>query len=278
MSPVRSATLALGLALGLAPAHAAAQTPASDAACATAYTKGQDDRLAGRLYAARTAFLSCSAAICPAVVATDCQRWASEVEADLPTIRVHASDAAGHAIAGLSVAVDGTRLGPEQLARPLVLESGPHTLRFEAPGYAPLELERALRPTDREIAVNAVFVPPAPPEPARPAPASVRRVPTASWVLAGVGAVALGSSAYFGIRTKSRYDELKTSCAPNCSDDQADSVRHLALASDVALLTSLAAFGAAAWVYLAAPSEPPKAALLVAPRGDGVSLGLRLSF
>lgn len=279
MSWFRSGTLLLGLMLGLAPAQAEAEPSASDAACATAYTKGQDDRLAGRLYAARTAFLSCAATSCPPVVATDCQRWASEVEADLPTIRIRVSDAAGQAVAGVNVWVDGTPLSAEQLARPLVLEAGPHTLRFEAPGYTPLELESSLRPTDREIAVNAVLAPPAPPAPpALPAHGPARHVPTASWVLAGVGAVALGTSVYFGVRTKSRYDELETRCAPDCSNEQADSVRHLALGSDVALITSLAAFGAAAWVYLASASEPSKAALLIAPRGDGASVGLRLSF
>lgn len=277
MSVVRSKSFPLGLALAftLGAAPGSAQTAASDAACATAYTKGQDDRLAGRLYAARTAFLSCAAAICPAVVVSDCQRWAREVEADLPTIRIRVRDARGNALRSVSVSADGTPLTAEQLAQPVVLEAGPHTLRFEAPGYAPLELEQALRPTDREIAVDAVLSPPAPPKPLTPTHA---RVPTASWVLAGVGAVALGTSAYFGIRTKSRYDDLKASCAPRCSSDDADSVRHSALASDLALATSLAAFGAAAWVYFASGNEPAKAALFVTPRPGGASSGFRVSF
>src|SRR6187402_996948 len=197
MSVLRSNTAAFVLALTatLGPAQASAQSAVKDASCANAYTQGQDDRLAGRLYAARTAFLSCAAATCPAVVASDCRRWASEVEADLPTIRIQVHDARGNVVQGARVWVDSAPLTTEQLAAPLVLEAGPHTLRFEAAGFAPLELQQALRPTDREIAVSAVLSPPVPAAPLAPRPS--KPVPTGSWVLAGVGAVALGASGYF---------------------------------------------------------------------------------
>jgi hypothetical protein len=219
--------------------------------------------------------LRCADSRCPAAVAADCERWAREVEADLPTVRIRVTDARGDAVHDVAVDADGVRLSAEQLAGSIVLEAGPHTLRFEAPGFDPLVLTRALRPTDREVDVHAVLAPPAPPT----ASAAPRHgVPTASWVLAGVGAVALGTSLYFGLDAKSRYDDLKASCAPNCASGDADDVRRRSLVADVALVTSLAAFGAAAFVYFGSRSEPAAAAWYVAPRPDGAASGVRVSF
>lgn len=276
MSPARcrARTLALCCAL-LAPA--AARGDDIDPSCATAYAKGQDDRLAGRLFDARTAFERCAVPTCPEALAQDCATWAAEVEADLPTVVIHVTDAHGRQLPSLRVFADGNPIAASQLKRPLVLEAGPHQLRFEAAGYETVTVRTALRPTDRELEVRAILY--APGDKAKaPAPRS-SRVPTLSLVLAGVGAVALGTSAYFGLAARRQYDELERTCAPYCRSEDADAMESKALASDIALGTSLVALGAATWIFFGTRDEP-KAAVVVSPRlsGKGGNASVRVTF
>lgn len=269
----RATTFALCSALLPAGAHAADVAPS----CATAYAKGQDDRLAGRLFDARSAFKLCAVSACPVELASDCARWASEVEADLPTVVLHVVDTQGRALPAVRVFADGRAVATSELSRPLVLEAGPHSLRFEAEGYEATQVQTALRPTDRELEVRATLYEQgekARIEPRQPPSAGI---PKLSVALAGVGLVALGTSAYFGLAAQSRYNELEQSCAPDCRRADADAVESKALISDIALATSLVALGAAAWVFFGT-AEKPRAALVVAPRSDGGDARVRLTF
>jgi hypothetical protein len=266
------APLILALAVvGLCPwAHGA-----DPEACSIAYARGQEERLAGRLFNARTAFEQCASPTCSAL-ASDCARWLEEVEADLPTIVVTVRDERGSPVASLKVSIDGAPVPLARLSSPIVLEAGPHDLRFEAPGYDPVLVEKALRPSDREVPVVVTLRPPQ----ARrqtPPPDAPRPVPTASWILAGAGAVALGGSIYFGVRASSEYDELKRSCAPACEPSASDELWQSAVLSDVALATSVVAFTAAAVLYFTRPTKPA-AALAIAPTVRGAQARLLLSF
>jgi hypothetical protein len=255
----------------------AARADASSEACSSAYTKGQEDRLAGRLYSAREAFKVCEEASCPAALAADCKHWKAEVEADLPTIRVKVTNAQGAAIEHPQLFSDGVSVPEAALAQPVILEAGPHVLRVEAAGYRALEVEKALRPSDREIEV--VLVMHALDEPAPSGAKPGHPVPALAIALASVGVVALGSSLYFGLSSHNQYEDLKSKCAPYCPQSDADSVRSKALISDVALLTSAAAFGAAAWLFFGAtPDRPPAAALKLEPSARGAGLRLHVAF
>jgi len=245
----RFVTAALVASLGMS-TGATASAQVSSEACASAYARGQEDRLAGRLFAARTAFQQCAADTCPQPSARDCQRWVREVEADLPTARIRVHDAQGKDIAGLAVSADGVTLSASALAGAVILEAGPHQLRVEAPGYAAQTVETALRPTDRELPVEIVLHPIGEPTAKPNLDAPARPVPALAVAFAGVGVLALGSSLYFGLRAHSQYQALKESCAPRCSDSDAHSVHRKALAADVSLLVSAAALGAATWLYL----------------------------
>ena len=266
--------LALGCAF-LMPA--AARAADIDPSCATAYAKGQDDRLAGRLFDARTAFKRCSVPTCPDALVRDCANWAAEVEADLPTVVIYVTDTHDRVLPSFRVFADGNAVAESDSKRPLVLESGPHSLRFEAAGYETVVVQIALRPTDRQLVVRATLY--APGEKARAkAPASQRsKLPTLSLALAGVAAAALGTSVYFGIAARRQYDHLERSCAPYCRQADADAMQSKALISDIALATSLVSLGAAAWIYFGAADEP-KAAVVVSSRVRGGEASLRLTF
>ena len=245
-------------------------------ACASAYSRGQEERLAGRLFSARSAFQVCAASPCPSAIANDCARWVAEVEQDLPTIVVRLTDVRGEPIRDVRVSADGTEIPSAQLGRPIIVEAGPHALRFEAAGFQPLSLEASLRPSDRELPVvatlHALDEPPAQPS------AAGQRSLALPLTLAAVGAVALGTSLYFGLSAHSQYEDLKASCAPNCSQAQADSVSNKALISDVALGAAAVSLGAGAWFYFSAPGRRPLAVLNFAPRADGAALRLRIAF
>ncbi len=218
----------------------------------------------------------CEARTCPRAVSDDCAHWRHEVEQDLPTIRLKITDPYAAPVTPTRVTADGESIAIAAIAAPIILEAGPHTLRVEATGFTPIELDRALRPTDREVEVRVVLQPPEPAKPVAPSATLAREVPSAAWVLAGVGVVGLGASLYFGLSSHSQYDDLKATCAPYCARADADSVRTKALLSDIALVGGAAAIGGAAWLYFGAKSHT--AAVQVAPTGHGSALRLHVTF
>ena len=272
----RAPGLLCGLALSLAAPVARAQ--ATVEACSSAYARGQQERLAGRLFTARAAFMECAAPSCSAVTANDCARWRSEVEADLPTVRVRVVNERGQVVVGLQVFADGIGIPAADWAAPLILEAGPHDFRFEAPGYAPVQLEKALRPSDREVEVAVTLRPPAPPTPPADRGPGSRSVPAASMAFAGVGVLSLGGAWYFGLKARGQYRDLKQSCAPHCAQSQSDSVYTKAVLSDVALATAVAAFGVSAWFYFSRSAAPAATSFNVQTRPGGAQLGLTTIF
>ena len=264
-------------------------------ACSDAYTKGQEERLAGRLFSARAQFHICDDNTCPNAIVQDCKRWTAEVEADLPTITVKAANLTGDRIENLNFWVDGSLIPRDELERPVVVDAGPHVFRFEAPGFEPVQVEHSMEPEDRGLAIEAVMHPilkPATPsaaleehalQQAPPAPPPAKPFPVAAATLTGVGVVALGGALYFGLSAQHQFNDYKAggkdACEPNCSPAQRKSVDNKALVSDIALGVSAVAFGAAAWVFLSAtPSSSGATALGVEPRPDGARLRVNVTF
>jgi hypothetical protein len=94
-----------------------------------------------------------------------------------------------------------------------------------------------------------------------------------------VGVVASAGSVIFGVRSHEQYEDLKSKCSPYCAQSEADPMRSKALISDVALLTSAAAFGAAAWLFFSStPARPRAAALELEPNARGAGLRLHVAF
>jgi hypothetical protein len=101
-------------------------------------------------------------------------------------------------------------------------------------------------------------------------------LPTSVYVLGGLGAVALGSFAFFGVKSLSRGDDLKETCAPRCSDDDANAVHRDALIADVSLAIGIVAVGAATWILLT--HRAAASALVVAPTPHGSVVGWHARF
>jgi hypothetical protein len=120
------------------PGAAFAQTAAQ---CTSSAEEGQQLRASGHLLTAREKFLTCSAQSCPAVVKSDCARWASEVLEAVPTIVVDARDASGKDLTKVKVFSDDAMIANGLDGRGIPIDPGPHKLRFEIEGQAPVTEE-----------------------------------------------------------------------------------------------------------------------------------------
>src|ERR1700722_231833 len=175
----------------------AASTPASDGnklQCIEAHEQAQVLRQAGHLRAARQKLLVCTRSVCPTVVQQECGGWLQQVDVALPTVVLSVHDQRGSDVTAVRISVDGELLVERLDGRPVAIDPGPHTLRFEVAGEPPLERPWGLREgeKDRAIVVGlpspsppAIAVPSAPPP---PAPAEQERASSSANVV--VGAVA----------------------------------------------------------------------------------------
>jgi hypothetical protein len=205
MFPVRSPVLRFGLPAGLALATLAAEVPArADVkACLGAHEKGQQARSSGRLREAREQFLVCAADGCPGAVRTDCARWADDLSNRLPTIVIGAKDRGGRDLFDVKVSLDGTPLVEKLDGKSILIDPGPHTLKFEAAGMPTVSQKVLVKEGDRARPVEIVFEGGAPaPTRAKPetaaGPAPKAPEPPAEkssgagvlpWILVGVGGV-----------------------------------------------------------------------------------------
>lgn len=236
-------------------------------ACVDAHADGQAMRKRGELKAARETFAKCGEDICPAGVRSDCVAWFGEVGAAQPSIVLRAKDAAGIETTEISVSIDGSPPTRGLDGRPIELDPGPHTLRFEAKDGAVLEKPLLIAEGERSKIVVADFT--------RPLADYELTIPTI--VLGSVAIVGLASFIGFGVSGKNKQAELESTCAPRCAEEDADAMTRDFIAADVSLVVSaLSAGGALVFFFTQergpAPPEKPVSWRL-SPQGLGASLG-----
>jgi hypothetical protein len=235
-------------------------------ACIVASEAGQQLRDDRKLVAASEKFGQCAREECPAPVRKACLRWLGDVETALPTVVPAARDAAGRDLSAVKVSVDGAVIATQLDGRPFPIDPGPHVLRFEPGGGAPVEERVIVREGERNRLIQVVVTPVAsaalvsvPPTPiSSQAPSSVPSgtrtvIPLAAWVLAGVGVAAIGSFAYFGLTGQSQRSTLETSCKimETCNPSDVTAMRTNLVVADVSLGVGVAAVGAAVYFALA---------------------------
>ncbi|MEZ4222267.1 MAG: hypothetical protein R3B13_15125 [Polyangiaceae bacterium] len=234
---------------------------AAQSQCLDAYDQSQRTRRRGELIAAREHLLVCAQADCPEPVMKECTRWLAEVNASLPSIVLGAKDAQGRDAIDVKV-YDGDKLISTELdGRSISIDPGTHALRFVFPDGTKVRERILVREAEKNRAVVA-HVPRSDPKPAKvkpqrsPAAATSSGPPTATIVLGAIGAVALGSFAYFGIRAKQDADELDARCAPRCPTSDTDAVKQKALIADISLLVGVSSLAAGTYLWIqAAPSQ-----------------------
>lgn len=224
--------------------------------CIAANDRGLDLRKQGKLIEARRVLLSCAVAACGTDINAVCQKRLADINSSLPSIVFSAKDAAGNDVAGVSVFVDGSPDGTMIDGRPIVLNPGSHTFRFVTAGLPAVERSFVLveGAKDRQERVNLAASSAAAPTPMtnavspEPEPSSSHGQQTAAFWAGGLGALALGTGAVFGVLAKLKWEASQSACetSTNCKNHEDAVSDHNAAVTDAAVSTVTCIAGAAA--------------------------------
>jgi len=234
--------------------------------CANAAEQAQQLRDEGKYRRAREQMLMCARDVCPRAVKVDCGKWLGEIDRDAPTVVFGARDAKGADLFDVKVSMDGVLLQEKLDGKPILVDSGEHTFRFEAKEAGVKEEKVLLRAAEKARPIIATFGGGA----AKGAttvdtkddkPGSI--VPIV--VVGGLGVLALGSFAFFGLTGRSDVDDLQ-SCKPNCRQDDVDSARTKLIVADISLGVGVVALGVATYLFVTRPSGAKTGALSVDAR------------
>jgi hypothetical protein len=164
------------------------------------------------------------------------------------------------------------------------LDPGTYEFRFETPGFDPITATHVAHVGDTNRLIEVVFgeaPPSAPGSDGRMAPMRrEREVPTMSYVLGGVGVLALGAFAYLRFDGIQQYNELNADCSPNCDDAKVEELETQFQLAYVPLGVGAAALAGAGVIYfMSAPVEPEtETQLSIVPNRGGAGALLRTRF
>lgn len=258
---LQAAVIAAVTISGARAAHADAT-----AECAKAYEQVQGLRREGKLLEARKQALFCAADACPALLTKDCTKWAGELEQAIPSVSLEARGPDGAVVTDVKVLVDGEAVSDALDGRPLRVNPGSHTLRFEHGALPPIEHKILVHESDRARKLLVRF---------RSEPERERPVPVVTWVFGAISVVSLAGGAYFALSGLGRKGDLDDSgCAPRCGADEVNAMsRNLAL-GDVLLGIGLVSGAAAVTSYVLRPTVD----VVPAASGAAVTTSLRGTF
>jgi hypothetical protein len=255
---------------------AAAQggTQVSKAECAEAYESAQESRASGSLRKTQERLEFCAQTECPSFVQRDCARWLTEVQRELPSVRITARDWGDDDDAAFRVTLDGQPLTPAATKAPISLDPGRHEFVFERPGREPVTrtilaqqgIQGRVLLVDFEPTPTAEGMPGDTGEPGGP---NLRPYAYAAWAL---GAVGLGTFAILGTVGRSDKQALKDDCPffgetadPSrgvCTqqhvDERQSSLDRTFLFADIGLVTGLIGVAGGTALFLLAPGGSKK--------------------
>lgn len=246
------------VALFASPAFAE-ESPSKEV-CLDAYTRSQPLRRDGKLSEARKALLVCARDPCPKQLQPDCVGWLDEVEKAMPSVVLGAKDADGKDLTQVRVFVDDQPFARSLDGRSVELDPGDHVLRFEHEGRR-VEQTVVVKEGDKQRRVNVTFPSrkeATSPKPARRAEPSSSGAPPLAWALGGLGIVALGSFAYFGVTGVSERSDLD-SCKPNCPSDDVRSVDRKFWIANISLAVAAVSLGGATYLFVSSEGSRPTA-------------------
>lgn len=204
--------------------------------CIAASEAGQVAQRRGALLEARKELLACAQESCPRIVQKNCAGWLDEVERHLPSVVLAAVAGDERDVPGARVEVDGT---PVPVGRATSIDPGEHTVVVTAAGFERAETTFTAHEGEKARLFKVRLAPvPAPvfPPPAR---APTRGLSPVTWMTAGAAVVGLGLFVGFGIKGRMDASDLRSTCAPGCTEEQRSDVRTTYLVADVGLLAAL---------------------------------------
>jgi hypothetical protein len=264
----RVASALTSLVIVLAGGHGA--RAAGNERCFDAAEEGQLLRYRGDLVSARAKLIACSADACPSAVRHDCVEWLSQIDAVMPSVAIHATDARGHDVISARVYLDEKLVADRLGGTAIQANPGAHTVRLETPSGARFQEQILLAEGQKERLLEAVFQVALDPDgmPARamlaPPTLSKGEGPGTGRVVAAVGLGTLGVAAlvaatYFEVSGQSEYHDLVSGCGTehSCSQDAIDtSKQKLYVLAPASLGVGVLAIGGAALVWWLGRGEP----------------------
>jgi hypothetical protein len=247
--------------------------------CVAAFDRGQRAQSDRALRRAQTELIVCSQETCPTVLRADCAGVLAEVRSALPTVVFAADDGNGHELTDVKVYVGTELVTPVLDGRAIAVDPGTFDLRFERPGHPPLVASRTIRDGEKNRVIRVSLG--APSGGIAPGPPHADETPLAGkrdavgWLLPGslalVGVAGLGVALVTRLGFDSRVEELRGSCAPECTQAQRSDLSGTVVTSNVALGVGIGAIvlGVVAW-FVTAPATSSSSAGSSASRTSGV--------
>jgi hypothetical protein len=177
----------------------------------------------------------------------------------------------------VAVKRDGLPVEPVQFGVRVPVDPGEHVVSAEAEGRLPFRRSVQIKPGGESVVLEVPALAPAPPKPAAPpptAPASPAAEapppaaggkPVLGYVAGGVGVVALGAGAFFGLQAASAYQSAKDACptrqaCPSDAIDDREQAGRNAWLANVGVGVGLVGLAAGAYLLFIAPPKPAKSA------------------
>lgn len=264
--------------------------------CLSASDQGQSLRDEGKYRRAREAFATCARPVCPGIVQHDCVKWLADLEATSPSVVVNAKDDKGNDLTAVKVTVDGAPLASTLDGRPVLVDPGEHTFRYETDGFPPVEDRVVIHAGEKSRVLTVQFGTPAAPQTGGTAAGATGGGATAggeapksaegssltsAWVFGGIAVAAFATEAYFGISGLSDRSSLENDpCASthSCDSNKVDSVRTKFTVADIALAVGIVSAGLSAYFFLthhgsdaAPPSQSAHVDFAPLPGGGGAA-------
>lgn len=260
------------------PVHSDAENVELKNQCADAYEATQRLRAEGKLLEARKNAIYCAQSACPGILRRDCAPWASELGASIPSAIFEARSQRGEPLSPVRVQVDGKVMAETLDGRARELDPGRHELLFSGPHLVSKRLEFVMLQGSQMQRVVVVLDEAQERTLDTRSTAAPRRIPTLSYVLAGVGVAGLASFAYFGSSGNAKKSDLQQ-CRPGCDSALRGPLQRDYILADVSLGIGLVALGLSAWTAIASQSSAPRQAVLeVRVASEGGLLAYRRSF
>lgn len=258
----------------LAAATHAGRARADGKECITQNNEGADQQAQHHLLAARTAYLACSSSeSCPEVVRAECQQGLMQLSAAIPSIVVKVVDSQHRDLGQATLTLDGQAISHDGTA--LEVDPGAHQLAASL-GTMRTQLDVVAGEGERNRRIELILTEPTPAKTTQQPPPAPERSHLPSYVLGGVGILAAGSFGYFAITGHSQMSDLDR-CKPFCERSDVKSVQTKYLIADISLGVSVAALGAATYLWLREDSQPREEAklkvdVLAAPSFAGLNV------
>jgi hypothetical protein len=176
-----------------------------------------------------------------------------------PTVVLGAKDGTRDLV-DVKVYVDGALVTEKLDGRPMPMDLGAHTIKFEWQGQTKEEqVVIGAGQKSRNIVASFGVAGPTggPTGPTGPTgPGGDQRhegslVP--AFVVGGIGLVGLTSFMIFGLSGSGDVSDLEKTCKPKCTEEQVDSARTKLIVADISLGIGLVAIGVATYMFLTRP-------------------------